>query len=167
MEHDQQTPAVEEVTLQPQPVASIRGTIPIAQIGPSMGERLEALGAFVQREGLAVVGPPFARYHSFGEAETDLEVGVPVRAPISGKGAVAAGALPGGPAIATWHFGAHDRLGEAYARIHGWLAEHGQAADGPAWEIYHWIDLSQPPGDAPPAEPATWRVQLVQPIVHG
>ena len=74
--------------------------------------------------------------------------------PIAATGEVQPSALPGGPAIVTWHIGPYDALGGAYAALDAWVEAHGVTADGPAWEIYP----SEPVGD-----PATWRTQVVQP----
>ncbi len=48
-------------------------------------------------------------------------MGVPLVDPVTGEGRIAAGELPGGPAVTTWHLGAHDKLGGAYARIAAYL----------------------------------------------
>jgi effector-binding domain-containing protein len=150
--------------LKPQPVVSIRGTVRVADLGAAMGDRLAALSSYLHQRGAQPVGPPYVRYYTFGETETDMETGIPVVEPVAGEGRIAGGMRPGGPAIATWHIGAHDRLGDAYARLHAWLADHGRAADGAAWEEYHWIDPSQTGATASVQDPARWRTQLVQPI---
>jgi len=60
---------------------------------------------------------------------------VPVVKPIAGEGRIASVELPGGGAIATWHFGPHERLGDAYARVAAWLKEHDCEPDGPTLEV--------------------------------
>jgi effector-binding domain-containing protein len=149
---------------EPQPVLSIRGNARIDELAAHQGERLRELWAAMQARGVAAAGPPFVRYHTFGESETDLEVGIPVVSPAAGEGLVAAGELPGGAAISTWHVGAHDRLAEAYGRMQSWLNEHGREAAGAAWEVYWWIDPSAEPDPANWPPPAEWRTELVQPI---
>jgi aryl-alcohol dehydrogenase-like predicted oxidoreductase len=69
-----------------------------------------------------------------------------------------------GPAVTTWHLGAHDRFGQAYARLAAWRTENDREAAGPAWEVYHWVDLAVTGEPGPSPDPSTWRVQLVQPI---
>lgn len=155
---------VEISQLEPQAVVSIRGTVPIAQLGPALGDRLQTLIDYLQRQAVQSAGPPFVRYHSFGDDLTDFELGLPVAQPVAGDGPISAGSLPGGAAICTWHIGAHDRLGEAYARLQSWLAQHGRAPAGPGWEIYCWIDPAQSPTPDSWPDAAHWRTQLVQPL---
>jgi effector-binding domain-containing protein len=147
-----------------QPVLSIRTTVAVAELAQAQGDGLSELWRSMQARGLAAIGPPFVRYHTFGETETDLEVGVPVREEATGEGRVEAGSLPGGAAISTWHLGAHDSLAVAYARLTAWLEDNGREAAGPAWEVYWWIDPGREPdpGSWPP--PAQWRTELVQPV---
>jgi effector-binding domain-containing protein len=149
---------------EPQPVLSIRTTVAVAQLAQSQAERLSELWRSMQAHGLAAVGPPFVRYHTFGETETDVELGVPVSKGATGDGRIEAGELPGGAAIATWHLGAHDSLGEAYGRLNKWLEEHEREAAGPAWEVYWWIDPSQEPDPSSWPAPTDWRTELVQPV---
>jgi effector-binding domain-containing protein len=149
---------------EPQPVLSIRANVAVAQLPQAQGERLGELWRSMQARGLVPVRPPFVRYHTFGETETDVEVGVPVSKGAAGDGRIESGELPGGPAITTWHLGAHDSLGEAYDRLNAWLEEHDREAAGPAWEVYWWIDASQEPDPSSWPAPAEWRTELVQPI---
>lgn len=155
---------VELEELPPQPVLSIRATIPVARLGDTMGERIRVLSQFLRERGAQPAGPPFVRYHTFGETDTDMEFGVPVTEPTAGDGEVGGGELPGGSAATTWHLGAHDRLGEAYGRIERWRREHGREPAGPGWEVYQWIDLGASGESTSQPDPSTWRVQLVQPI---
>ena len=148
---------------EPEPVLSIRQTIPVSELTQAQGASLHELWRLLRDRGIAPAGPPFVRYHTFGEAETDVETGVPVSAKVEGAGRVTASELPGGRAIRTEHLGGHDRLGEAYGRIQEWLDTRGTAR-GPAWEVYEWIDLTRDPDPATWAPPAEWRTQLVQPI---
>ena len=149
---------------QPQPVLSVRATVPVAELTALQGEALRELWSSLQHQGVRPTGPPYVRYHSFGEADTDMEVGIPVVTGAVWQGRVAAGELPGGTVVSAWHLGAHDRLGDAYAGLQAWLTEHGHQPAGPGWEVYHWIDLGQEPDPASWPEPSSWRTQLVQPI---
>ena len=160
-------PQVNDVQLEhrdPQPVVSIRATVPIAELAQHQGDRLAALAGYLQQHGVQPAGPPFVRYHTFGETETDLEGGIPVAAPVAGEGRIAGGVLPGGPAVTTWHVGSHDTLRDAYARLAAWLQAHGREPAGAPWEVYHWIDPGQYGGPASWPDPSRWRTELIQPI---
>ena len=163
-----QAPDTQEVELQqlePQPILSIRETIQVAELPAEMGERIPALLGYLEQSGAQPAGPIFVRYHTVGEVESDLEIGIPVVEPVAGNGQIVSGELPGGPAIATWHLGPHDdKFREAYARLGAWPKEHGREPDGPSWEVYYWIDPSQNSNSATQPDPSTWRTQLVQPI---
>ena len=151
--------------LEPQPVLSIRDTIQVANLSNVMGDSIPALLGYMQQSGAQPAGPLFVRYHTFGETETDIEIGIPVVEPVAGEGRIVAGELPGGPAICTWHLGPHDdKFRQAYARMGAWPKEHGRQPVGPSWEVYYWIDPRQNSNPATQHDPSTWRTQLVQPI---
>jgi effector-binding domain-containing protein len=155
---------VEMEQLEPQPVLSIRATVQIVDLAQAQDDCLLALSSYLQQCGAQLAGPPFVRYHTFTQTETDLELGIPVVAPIAGEGRIAAGELSGGPAISTWHIGPHDTLAEAYARMQAWLKEHGREPAGAPWEVYYWIDPTQYRGAATWPDSSSWRTQLIQPI---
>lgn len=147
----------------PQPTLSIRQTIAPDDLIRFQGESLHALWRLLHERAAAPAGPPFVRYHTFGGEQTDVEVGVPVDGDVAGQAQITRGELPAGRAVVAVHEGGHDRLAEAYQAIEQALPTHG-AADGPAWEVYEWIDLSQEPDPSRWPAPADWRTQIVQPI---
>ena len=147
---------------EPQPVLSIRSTVAVAELAQAQSERLSELWHTMQARDVAPLGPPFVRYHTFGETETDVEVGFPVGPGVAGR--IEAGQLPGGAAIVTWHLGAHDSLGDAYRRLEGWLVTNDREAAGSAWEVYWWIDPGQEPDPSSWPAPTEWRTELVQPV---
>ena len=157
MSTNQADRSVELVELGLQPVVSIRATVPVAALNEAQAEMLHTLSEYLQRSGAQPSGPPFVRYHTFGDSETDMEMGVPMAEPAAGEGRVAVGSLPAGPAISTWHVGAHDRLGEAYERIQRWLKEHSREANSAGWEVYAWIDPSHDARTETWPNSAEWR----------
>lgn len=164
----EQTPQAELTTLAPQPILSIRGTIPVAQLGSVMGERLGALAAALKAQGLRASGPVFARYHTFDmTGDTDVEHGVPVAGLAASAGQVSAGELPTGDAVTIWHVGDHTTLGATYGKMGAKVQDSGRVPAGPSWEEYHWIDLNRFDTDAAAwggNNASTWRVRLVQPV---
>lgn len=155
---------IEILQLTPQPVLSIRTTIQTVDLGEAVGERISAIGSYLRQSGAQPAGPPYVRYHTFEESESDFELGVPVVEPVAGEGRITRGELPGGEAAATWHTGPHDTLGDAYARIAAWLKEHHREPDGAPWEVYYWIVLGQDGDQSTQSDQSNMRTQLVQPI---
>lgn len=144
-----------------QPVVSVRSIVAVSALAPAFGERFEALTGYLRRHGLEPVGPPFVRYHTFGDEETDVEVGVPLTAaPDAPEGNLRPGELPGGTLLVTSHLGADERLGEAYGRIADAMRDGGYVTAGPAWEVYHWLNL----GTGQPTDPNPRRIELIQPV---
>jgi effector-binding domain-containing protein len=151
--------------LKPQPVLSIRATVRIDELAERHSESLRELWNSMQARGVTAARPPFVRDHTFGQTDTDVEVGIPVADAVSGEGRITAGELPGGAAISAWHIGSHDRLGEAYGRLQARLSVRDRKVAGAAWKVYWWIDPAFDPDPASWPPPAEWRCELVQPVV--
>ena len=149
--------AITANTLQPQATASIRVTVPAAEIGPTMGQIIGEVMAYLNRLGIHPAGPPFARYYETGPVHVTMEVGFPVAKAVAPSGRVTAGELPGGEVAVTWHIGPYEKLGQAYAALGSWVKEHRRESSGPAWEIY-WSD----PGAVP--DPSEWRTEVIWPL---
>ncbi|MFG3417589.1 GyrI-like domain-containing protein [Micromonospora sp. NPDC048063] len=143
---------------------SIRATVPVARLAEAQGEQLTSLISHLRASGVAPAGAPFVRYHTFGDDKADLETGIPVGDDADGTDRIAVTELPGGTAISTWHLGAHDRLAEAYARLEAWLGEHQRTPAGPAWEVYTWIDPTEPLDPSAWPSPTEWSTEIVQPV---
>ncbi|NUT35102.1 MAG: GyrI-like domain-containing protein [Hamadaea sp.] len=155
--------AIETRSLAPQAILSIRQTIATMDLPRVQGENLRTLWQVLTDRGVTPAGPPIVRYHTFSDAETDVEVGVPVSDAVPGEGSAQPGHLPAGPAVVAVHLGGHDRLGEAYQALQKAVADNGTAR-GPSWEVYEWIDLNEEPDPSRWPAPDAWRTQLVQPI---
>ncbi|MEV0228635.1 GyrI-like domain-containing protein [Nonomuraea sp. NPDC050786] len=152
-------------TLAAQPVARVRHTVAVVQLQHSLADGLTALWRYLLEHDVQPDGPPYVRYHSFDELETDIEIGVPTQTPALHDRQISTGHLPAGPAIGTWHPGAHDRLADAYGRLQTWTDASTYEPHGGAWEIYTWIDLTQQPDPSNWPAPSTWHTQLIQPLV--
>jgi effector-binding domain-containing protein len=121
-------------------------------IGAAVGE----VEAAMREAGVALAGPPFARYLAF-EPRIRAEIGFPVRRPAPHVGRVFPGRLPGGRVASIVHIGPYDGLEHTYGLMHRWLAELGLRPTGPMWEVY-WSDPVAEP------DPATWRTEIFTPI---
>ena len=140
-----------------QPVLSIRITTTMAEMSSLLGALFGETFACAGSLGATPCGPPFARYHTWGGAEIELEAGVPVLQPVEGKGRVLAGELPGGRLAATWHIGPYDTIGGAYGALERWMGAQGLEPAGAPWEVY-WSDPQEVP------DPSQWKTEVIWPI---
>jgi AraC family transcriptional regulator len=129
------------------------------EITTALGEMLPALFGHAMANGLAMSGPPFARYPEVGMATLVVEAGVPLVEPATGElpPGMEALTIPAGPAAVAVHIGPYDRLGETYRALEDWLESGGRKAAGPPRETY----LTDP-GEHP--DPETWRTEIAQPV---
>ena len=80
-----------------QPYMGIRRQTPMKGMGKQVEKMLKALAAWVSRSGVQAAGSPFLRYYVIDmEGQMDIEVGVPVTAPLPEDGEVCPGELPAG-----------------------------------------------------------------------
>jgi hypothetical protein len=91
---------VEVAELAAQPVLSIRETIPVARLGDTIGELIPVLSQFLRKRGTPPAGPPYVRYHTFTDTETDMEFDVPVTQPTPGPKRPGSG----GPGLQVYHW---------------------------------------------------------------
>jgi AraC family transcriptional regulator len=129
------------------------------EIAATLGEFLPAVFAYAQKNGLALTGPPFARYPEVGMGTLVLEAGftvaeLPTDEPGDGMEKLT---IPAGPAAVAVHYGPYDRLPETYREIEAWIEAEGRTAAGPPRETY----LTDP-GERP--DPLTWETEIVQPL---
>lgn len=150
-------PNYQLVQRQQQHVASIRVKCKPADLSKQLAILLPEVMAHVQAVGAKMAGAPFSRYHKMGEAEIELEAGIPVKAPFEEKGRVKNGTLPAGKAASCWHVGPYHGLGKAHQGLGAWVATQKLTPRGGPWEVY-WTD----PGMVP--DPKKWRTQLFAPV---
>lgn len=127
------------------------------QLGARLAQVLPAVYGHATGGGGTPAGAPYTRYHDTEGETLELEAGLPVVGPGTGKGEIQAGELPGGPAAVTWHVGPYERLAEAHQALTAWAEKNGYTPAGPAWESY-----VTDPGAEP--DPSKWRTQVVLPL---
>jgi hypothetical protein len=89
-------------------------------------------------------GSPFLLYHGIVDGKLDVELGMPLVAPVAGlhavealsEGTVGASELPGGR-VAVWVYsGPYAGLGDAWADLNGWLMTRDYICGDLSWESY-------------------------------
>jgi len=117
-------------------VASLRDIIPTyTEIGQLYGE----LFAYLGRQRISPVGPPFAIYHEeeYRERDVDAEAAVPIAKSMPSAERVKVRELPAVEEMAcTVHEGSYDGLSDAYGRLIGWIEANGYRIVAPNREIY-------------------------------
>jgi effector-binding domain-containing protein len=147
----------EVIELQPQAGLTIREKVANAEIPAKMGEFFGEIAGFAGRNGIPLLGPPFALYHSWNDRETEMEVGFPVPPGAIGEGRVRPMALPGGRVVTGLHIGPYDKLVDTYGAMGEWMKVQGHVPAALMWETY----LSDP---AVEKDPAKWITRMYWPI---
>ena len=148
---------VTEKQIEAQPAAVIRTKARQQDLGPVMDELFPLVLAFVLESPAAPAGPPFCRYLSIGGEEWEIECGMAVTEPLTGKGRVEAAELPGGAVLSTMHVGPYETLGQSWDALDRWVKQEGKVPGGAAWELY----VTDP---AVVTDPAECRTELVMPL---
>ena len=150
--------AVDRRDLGQQITAVSAGTVDLPEIGPWISAALGRVAAALGAQGVAPVGPPFARYFPVGNHRFHVEAGFPTDRPVEpDEDGVAPSTLPAGPVAVTVHVGPYDGVSEAYARIATWAEQHGTTTSTDPWEIYLTDPTEQP-------DPSTWRTEVFLPL---
>ncbi len=135
---------VELREIHPQPAVVVRIAGPTSTLGDLFDRNLPNIADRIADMGGAPAGPPFGRYHDYNAESADVEIGIPVTAPIGNlrdvaeaeAGEVAAGQLPGGSVAVTVHRGTYDGLHQTYGRLEDWLRAEGHTPGAGPWESY-------------------------------
>lgn len=133
---------VERLVVQPAEIAYLTArSLPTAEsISDAMGEAYFSVLAFMDRHGLQEAGPPLSISRRFSGSEFVFDAAIPVRGvsddtPRSANG-IQLGRTYGGPAIRGRHIGSYRNLRQTHEKIAAYLAAHGIARAGDAWESY-------------------------------
>ena len=128
------------------------------QLGTAIAGAVMTLLATADRHGLAIAGPPFARYLSRG-AQLEVEVGFPIRKATTkqlGK-EVRLIELPAGPAATLEFRGRHDDLPRAHAEIDAWLAANKRKPSSARWDVFVTNPIETP-------DPTKQETRIVVPL---
>jgi len=114
-------------------------------MGPGIGEVRAAVAA----QGIAVAGSWFTHHLRLDPDTFDVEVGVPVMAPVAAAGRVQAGQLPATTVARTAYHGPYEGLAAAWGEFDAWIKAQGHTPGPDLWECYVAGPESNPdPDDA-------------------
>jgi effector-binding domain-containing protein len=117
-----QEPRIEERAAQH--YAGIQATVPMDGISAAVDEAFPELFGWLAGTGTAPAGPPFIRFLVIDmEALLQLELGVPVAAPMTETGRIRPGILPAGRYVVLRHIGNYDGLIDANAALQQWAQD--------------------------------------------
>lgn len=143
---------------EPRRTAVIRLTVPRGEMQRVMGPAMAEVMATLAGQGVAPAGPVFSHHLRMDPDVFHVEVGVPVEDGFEAAGRVVEGKLPEVKAARTVYHGAYEGLGDAWGELQAWVASRELAPAVDLWESY----LAGPETDP---DPATWRTELLQPLV--
>lgn len=127
-----------------QPYAGIRATTAPDGIPAVVDRGFPELFGYLAERGIAPLAAPFIRYHSSGE-ELDLELGVPVAAPVEAAGRIAPGTLPAGRWATLLHVGPFSGLGASWDVLDDWVDAQGAGIDASTRVEQYLVDPSAEP----------------------
>jgi len=142
------------IDVEARPTVGIRRQLRRSELVAFLEEVFDDVAAAVEDAGVPIGGAPFARYRTMSEDVLDVEAGFPLTAPWTGGGDLVAGELPATRVVEAVHRGDYQSLGETYAEVERWTAEHGVRTQDDVWELYEAGPHSDP-------DPRTWRTRLL------
>lgn len=122
-------------------------------MGPAIGEAMAAAKA----QGIGPTGPWFAHHLKMTPEDFDIEICVPVSAPVAAVGRVRPGQRPALKVVRTVHHGPYEGLGGAWRELTAWMEANGHAIAGDLYECYVVGPETTP-------DPAAWRTELSRPL---
>ena len=122
-------------------------------LGPAIAEVIGAVTA----QGIGPVDPVFTYHREIRRDVFDLDVGVPVSAPVQPVGRVTAGELPAATVARTVYTGPYVGLGAAWGEFTAAVGAAGHEPAKNCWERYLAGPESNP-------DPATWQTELNRPV---
>ena len=150
------TPRILQTTTQH--IASIRLTVPWADMMKVMGPGLAELNAAVEAQGVAVTGPWLSHHFRKPTDTFDFEICLPVVAPIVAAGRVQPGTLQARKVARTVYHGGYEGLGNAWGEFRSWLAANNHTTADDFWECYRV-------GPEAGSDATKWQTELTWPLV--
>jgi len=147
-----------ELTEEPaQPVLSIRTRTAVDNLPQELGKAYGAIMQYLNEIGEKPFNVAFAAYYNFDMEDLDVEMGLPVRKPLAGKGEIKPGEIPAGKHVSCFYRGPYNKMEPVYKAMLEWVNENGYTLTGASYELYY-----NSPADVPESELLTKIIFLVK-----
>lgn len=144
--------------------AAIPMTVTMDGLAAAVDEGFPELFGWLAGQGIAPNGPPFIRFLVIDMArDLQIELAVPVAAPVTGSGRIQPGTLPAGKYAVLRHTGLYDGLTASNAALQDWAQQQGiefdtwATAEGSAWRSRAEHYLTDPTKEP---DPAKWETDV-------
>lgn len=139
-------------------LAVVRLTASREQLPDAVGLAISELLVTLAAQDVEPAGPWFKRQLRWGTSQLEIEVGVPVAAPVASSGRVQAAQRAAVRVARAVYHGGYDGLPEAWREFDEWLSQNGLKTGRDWWESYAvGPESSDDAGD--------WRTELCRPLV--
>lgn len=153
-----QIPEPRQVECEPRHVVGLHDVVPMADLTSFFTLAFTAAAERLAAQGTPPAAPAVAHYRGPATERADVTAGFPVPDSVAAPRGLVVDTLPGGPAVEVVHRGRYETLGDSYAVLSTWVAEHGAEAATEMWEEY----LVGPDSEQPPE---AWETRIVQPLL--
>ncbi|MBY8983007.1 MAG: GyrI-like domain-containing protein [Candidatus Lokiarchaeota archaeon] len=120
----------------PQKIISIREICKSEELSEKIGKNMQEIFQYIFKNGATPRGPPVAIFYKVDKKEIDVELGVPIVAPIKEKGKFKLSTTPGGKSAFTLYIGPYEKIDPAYNAIKNWVKDNGYEGTDIWWEVY-------------------------------
>lgn len=119
---------------------AVRGQVTEADFDAFLGDAYARLGTWVDRLGVAPIGPPAALYPAerVDDGPEDVEAYLPLGGPVAvpARSGLVLGEVPASDVAVLVHLGGYDAISETYRKLGAWVAEHARPRQLPVRESY-------------------------------
>ncbi len=149
---------MEESTLAPMKVITIKGSCSTEEVSQKLGAMYGQLMEFNKKNKIKQAGPVFAIYSNYDNGKFDIEAGAPVDVlPAKTEGDIKAYETAEMKTYKAVHMGPYSGLMNFHAGINTFLESKGADSKGPRWEIY----ISDP---IPGSDSTQWETDIHVPF---
>ncbi len=119
-----------------QPTLFIRVRTPVEALPNLIGESYGKILALMAEQNALPADAPYVGFYNMDMQDLDVEIGIPVAAPIAGHGGIQAGSIPAGRRVFCIYRGPYTGMEPIYAEMGAYIEKNGLKPSGPVYECY-------------------------------